>query len=137
MWHYQGAQPNFLLLWYIEITRLIFLVQYNSWEKILCQKNCWFRKILLEKILGPENVVSKTIWAQQLWFRKKMFVEKIWSQKSFGITKYWQTKFWDWKIWGSNIFLVVEIFAKQNWYFLIIDFQCIFHISPIMHLRRL
>ena len=33
---------------------------------------------------------------------------------------------------------VEEIFAKQYWCFLIVDFQCIvFHISPIMHLQSL
>ena len=32
---------------------------------------------------------------------------------------------------------VAEIFAKQYWCFLIIDFQCIFDISAIMHLRSL
>ena len=37
------------------------------------------------------------------------------------------------KIWA----LVVEIFAKQYWWFLIIDFQCIFDISTIMHLQSL
>ena len=30
---------------------------------------------------------------------------------------------------------VAEIFAKQYWYFLIIDFQCIFYISAIIHIR--
>ena len=37
------------------------------------------------------------------------------------------------KIWA----FVAEIFAKQYWCFLIIDFQCIFDISAIMHLRSL
>ena len=37
------------------------------------------------------------------------------------------------KIWT----FVAEIFAKQYWYFLIVDFQCIFHISSIIHLRSL
>ena len=32
---------------------------------------------------------------------------------------------------------VAEIFAKQYWCFLIIDFQCIFYISAIMHLWSL
>ena len=32
---------------------------------------------------------------------------------------------------------VAEIFAKQYWCFLIVDFQCVFHISPIMHLQSL
>ena len=32
---------------------------------------------------------------------------------------------------------VAEIFAKKYWCFLIVDFQCIFHISSIMHLRKL
>ena len=32
---------------------------------------------------------------------------------------------------------VAEIFAKQYWCFLIIDFQCIFDILAIMHLRSL
>ena len=37
------------------------------------------------------------------------------------------------KIWA----FVAEIFAKQYWCFLIIDFQCNFDISAIMHLRSL
>ena len=32
---------------------------------------------------------------------------------------------------------VAEIFAKQYWCFLIIDFQCIFDISALMHLQSL
>ena len=35
------------------------------------------------------------------------------------------------KIWA----FVAEIFAKQYWCFLIIDFRCIFDISAIMHLK--
>ena len=37
------------------------------------------------------------------------------------------------KIWA----FVAEIFAKQYWCFLIIDFQCIFDISALMHLQSL
>ena len=64
-------------------------------EKLLCQKNCYPKKVLVKTEFGPKNFWvknnfrSKNIWVQQ----------KFWSQKNVGSKKIWVLEnFWTEKI---------------------------------------
>ena len=93
-----------LLLW---LTNMVLICHYGLWV----QKNVWFEKILVQKILGPKNFWSKKFLVQKnLWYKKflvqNILVQNILVQKNFGSKQ----NFWSKKIFGQT-----KIFGKKSY----------------------